>query len=366
MSGEGQEQNKSEEATPFKLRKAREKGQVARGMDLGFVGSLVALAAVALIAGDAFFVKLADLMRYSFVAGIDGKGDPMEALAVVGATYWGAFQPLIVLGAAVAVVLITLELIQLRGFIFTTQPLKPDFSRLNPAKGLKRIFSMRMLKETLKNIVKFTVYAAAAWFLTKAAIETWGVRLVDAGRLVQAMQQSATRLLFVFIALAFGFMVIDQIIVRREFNKQMRMSRREVTREAKDREGEPRFKQKRKEIHQQMREQSEALGRVPGSDLLVVNPEHFAVALRYDPQTMAAPEVRARGRNHFAQLMKRKARLHAVPVIPNAPLARALYKHCRSGQPIQPQHYHDVARLYRALRSAPQATASAEPQPVQG
>ena len=137
--------------------------------------------------------------------------------------------------------------------------------------------------------------------LAKAAIETWGVRLVDSGWLVRAMEESATRLLFVFIALAFVFMVIDQIIVRREFHKQMRMSRRELTRESKDREGEPRFKQKRKEIHQQMREQSEGLGKVPGSDMLVVNPEHYAVALRYDAKTMDAPVVRVKGRNHFAQ-----------------------------------------------------------------
>ena len=353
MSEEGQEQNKSEEPTPFKLKKAREKGQVARGMDLGFVGSLLALAAVGLFAGQAFFGRLADTMRYSFVNGISGRGDPMEALGVVGATYWDAFQPLLVLGGAIIVVLVTLEIIQLRGFIFTTHPLKPDFKRLNPAKGLKRLFSMRMLKETIKNIVKFIAYVVAAWFLGLAAIEQWGVRLVDADWLVRAMQESATRLLMVFIGLAFVFMVVDQLIVRREFHKQMRMSRRELTRETKDREGEPRFKQKRKEIHQQLREQTEALGKVPGSDLVVVNPEHYAVALRYDAGTMDAPIVRVKGRNHFAQLIKRKAALHAVPVISSPPLARQLHAECASGSPIEPQHYHAVADLYRRLNDFP-------------
>ena len=347
MSDESQEQNKSEEPTPFKLRKAREKGQVARGMDLGFVGSLVALAAVALFAGHAFFARLADMMRYSFVAGINGKGDPIEALGIVSATYWNAFQPLVILGGAIIVVLVFLEILQLRGFIFTTHPLKPDFKRLNPAKGLKRIFSLRMLKETLKNIVKFAAYCSAAWFLGLSAIESWGVRLVDASWLVHAMEQSASRIVFVFIGFAFVFMIIDQIIVRKEFHKQMRMSRRELTRETKDREGEPRFKQKRKEIHQQMQEQAEGLGKVAGSDVVVVNPEHYAVALKYDPKTMAAPEVRVKGRNHFAQLIKRKARLHAVPVISNPPLARKLHAECSRGSPILPHHYHDVAKLYR-------------------
>ena len=231
MSEQGQEQNRSEEPTPYKLQKAREKGQVARGMDLGFVGSLVAVAIVAIAGGEAFFGQLAQMMEYSFVAGISGRGDPAEAVGVVAASYWGAFEPLIVLGLALVIILGTLEILQLRGFIFTTHPLKPDFQRLNPAKGLKRLFSMRMLKETLKNIIKLIAYSAAAWLIITAAIATWGIRLVDAGWLVRAIEQSGSRLLFAFIALAIVFMVIDQIIVRREFHKQMRMGRGELTRE---------------------------------------------------------------------------------------------------------------------------------------
>lgn len=365
MSEHGEEQNKSEEATPFKLRKARERGQVARGMDLGFVGSLVAVAAVTVFAGESFVSQLAAEMRYSFVAGITGANDPVEAIALVAATYGSAFRPLIVLGSAVIVILVTLELIQLRGFVFSTQPLKPDFKRLNPAKGLKRLFSIRMLKETLKSVLKFVCYSTAAWVLGKAALETWGVRLVDAGWLARAMEQSAARLLFVFIGLAIVFMAIDQIIVRQEFHKQMRMSRRELTREIKEREGEPRLKQKRKELHQQMREQIEGLGRIPGSDILVVNPDHFAVALIYDDKTMDAPRIRVKGRNHFAQLMKRKARLHSVPIVQNAPLARKLFTECRTGGTIQAQHYHEVARLYRKLAADRAARSDNSTRPIE-
>lgn len=349
MSEEGQEQNKSEEATPFKLRKAREKGQVARGMDLGFVGSLLAVAAVALLGGEAYTRDLSEALRKALVDGIAGGTDPAAALRLARSMFWLALQPLLILGAALIVILVTLELIQLRGFIFTTQPLKPDFQRLNPAKGLKRLFSMRMLKETLKNILKMTVYAAAAWFVIRGAVERFAPTIADAGRLVWAMKLGSMRLLFIFIAIAFAFMVIDQLLVRREFAKQMRMSRREVTRESKDREGEPRFKQKRRDIHAQMRSQTEGLGKIAGSDMLIVNPEHYAVALRYDPATMSAPEVRAKGRGHFAQLMKRKARLLAIPTIPNAPLARGLHADTAVGNPIAPQHYRAVAALYRGL-----------------
>lgn len=364
MSEGGQEQNKSEEPTPYKLQRAREKGQVARGMDLGFVGSLIALAVVAMAAGKAFFGQLAETMQYSFAAGITGRGDPMEALGVVAATYWTAFEPLLVLGGVIVIVIGVLEIIQLRGFIFSTHPLKPDFTRLNPAKGLKRLFSIRMLKETLKSIVKFVAYAAVAWFIITAAIDTWGLRLVDASWLARAMEQTGARLLYAFIALAFVFMVIDQVIVRREFHKQMRMGRGELTREIKEREGEPRQKQKRKEIHQQMREQADSLGKVAGADMLVVNPEHYAVALKYDGASMEAPTVVAKGRDHFAQLMKRKARLHAVPLFQNPALARQLHADCRKGSEIHPAHYHEIARLYRSLRNPVEADLAPLGQPA--
>lgn len=132
MSGEsGGEQNRSEEATPFKLRKARERGQVARGMDLGFVGSLAAAALFAAFAGEAFVDRLTHLMRYSFSHGISGEGDPLQAIGVLRAVYWNAFQPLLVLCGVIVSILVVLEILQLRGVIFTMQPLKPDFSRLN-------------------------------------------------------------------------------------------------------------------------------------------------------------------------------------------------------------------------------------------
>lgn len=349
MSDQGEEQNKTEEPTPFKLKKAREKGQVARGMDLGFAAGLIALASAATFAGQQFVLQVASVMRQTFATGVDARADGGEALAIISSVYWYLFQPLIIFGACVALMLITLELLQLRGVIFTAQPLKPDFKRLNPMQGLKRLFSMRMLKETLKNVVKFTAYCIAAGFIGYYAIAEWGVRLTDAGKLVLSMEQAGLRLLYTFIGLAIVFAAIDQIIVRGEFRKQMRMSRRELTRETKDREGEPRIKQKRNELHQQMREQSEDLGRVVGSDMLVVNPEHYAVALRYQPDNDEAPKVRALGRNHTALLIKRKAALHSVPIIANPPLARALFADCRSGETIPAQHYRDVAILYRSL-----------------
>lgn len=350
MSGQEQDQDRTEEATPFKLRKAREKGQVARGMDLGFVGSLLAFTAFVLFAGPDFVHRTAQIMRFSLSEGVETTSEPVQALDLLASTYWAALAPLLALGGMIALLLLALELIQLRGFIFTSAPLKPDFSRLNPMKGLKRLFSMRMLKEALKNLVKMAVYVGLAWLMITGAIEMFAGTMTDAGRVSTAMERGGKRLLAAFIAAAFTFMVIDQLIVRGEFRKQMRMSRSEVKREVKDREGEPRLKQKRKELHQQLRQQSEGLSRMEGSDVLITNPEHYAVALRYDPETMDAPAVRARGRNHFAQLLKRKARLLSIPAVADPPLARALFHDCRPDQPIGPQHFRGVAKHYAKLR----------------
>ncbi|HEX8513230.1 MAG TPA: EscU/YscU/HrcU family type III secretion system export apparatus switch protein [Allosphingosinicella sp.] len=162
---EGQEQNRSEEATPFKLKRAREKGQVARGMDLGFVAGLLALAAFAVFAGDRLVAGLAQLMRQALAASGSSGGDPREAAALAAALYRPAIQPLILLGGTVLMVVLFLEIVQLRGLFFTAHPLKPDFSRLNPAKGFKRIFSMRMLKEALKNVVKMAAYSTVTILL---------------------------------------------------------------------------------------------------------------------------------------------------------------------------------------------------------
>ncbi|HYD39129.1 MAG TPA: EscU/YscU/HrcU family type III secretion system export apparatus switch protein, partial [Allosphingosinicella sp.] len=293
---EGQEQNRSEEPTPFKLRRAREKGQVARGMDLGFVAGLVALAGFAIVAGDRMVADLAQLMRQALAA-IGGAADPREAAAVAAALYWPAMRPLVLLGGTIVLIVLLLEIVQLRGLVFSSHPLKPDFSRLNPAKGLKRIFSMRMLKEALKNVVKLAAYVTVSALLIWSLVSTPGRSQDGADGLATAMSSGGMRLLLLFILVAFFFAAIDQIIVRREFHKQMRMSRREVTRETKDREGEPRIKQKRKQLHAEFAKQGKSLGSLPGSDLLVVNPQHFAVALAYDPSRMSAPTVTAKARN---------------------------------------------------------------------
>jgi flagellar biosynthetic protein FlhB len=352
MSEQGDEQSKTEDASPFKLRRAREKGQVARGMDLGFFGTLAALAAFLIIAGEEVAATLARAMRASFRAAAGSGSEPEHAASLVGSLAWPTLKPVLMLAAAILPIILLLEILQMRGIVFSTHPLKPDFSRMNPAKGLKRLFSARMLIEAAKNVLKLTAYAIITWLVVQAVVANPGRGTVDALGLARAMEAGAMRLLYLFILLAMFFAALDQVIARRQFGKQMRMSRRELTREAKEREGEPRLKQKRKQLHAEFAKEQRAFGGLAGSDLLVVNPQHFAVALAYDPARMAAPTVKAKARNQFALAMKRDAFRLGIPIFEDRALARALYQQCEKGAEIDSTHFRAVADLYTRLRRA--------------
>ncbi|MDQ4087013.1 MAG: EscU/YscU/HrcU family type III secretion system export apparatus switch protein [Pseudomonadota bacterium] len=350
MSGQDQEQNRSEEATPFKLRRAREKGMVARGLDLGFFGGLVALAAFVAVAGATLMSRLAETMQRAFAMAASSRADPQITMRAIGDSYWPALQSVMLMGGTVLAIVLLLEIVQLRGIFFTTHPLKPDFSRINPAKGLKRIFSLRMLKEAFKNVLKLTAYALVTLLVLRAAMAAPGRTRTDAAGVADGLYAFGMRLLLLFILLALFFAALDQLLVRREYAKQMRMSRRELTRESKEREGEPRLKQRRKQLHAEFATQAEGFGRLAGSDMLIVNPEHVAIALAYEPEKMSAPTVRAKGRDRHALAMRQRAFVLGIPVFENRPLARQLYRDCAPGTEIGAAHFRAVADLYLKLR----------------
>lgn len=349
MAEADNEQNKSEDATPFKLKRAREKGNVARGADLGFFAMLAGFALFTLIAGASMIRLLADSMRQLILMSPALAANPQQAPAVLGAICVPLFQCVALLGGTIVLVVALFEIVQVRGLVFSLHPLKPDFSRLSPGKGLKRLFSVRMLKETLKNVIKLLAYSFAAYFAIRSIFDSFAPTIVDAPGLLRAMDAGGMRLLFVFVLVALIFAGIDQVIVRGDFRKQMRMSRRELTREVKDREGEPRIKRRRRQLHAEFAKQSQSLGDLRGSDMLVVNPEHYAVGLIYDPKTMSAPRVTAKGRNNFALLLKRRAASLSLTIFEYPQLARSLYKNCDKGGEVPPADYDAVVDLYLKL-----------------
>jgi len=352
---EDTEQNKSEQATPFKLTKAREKGSVARGMDLGFLTSLAALIGYGWIAGPSLEGQIGLAARRAIVTAPNVLASPNEILAVTGVLMSSIFRPLAVMAVVIFATVLLFEMIQ-TGVVFSTQPLKPDFNRLNPGQNLKRLFSVRLLVETVKNILKLAVYGGIAFLAIRHARADFAT-ITDARSLAYTMTGAAFRLLLLLLAGAAVFAAIDQMIVRREFSKKMRMSRRELRRESRDREGEPRMKQRRKQLHAEFVKLSQSLRNIKGADVLVTNPTHFAVALKYDGRTMAAPKVVAHGTHQFALRLRRLAFQYGVVIIENRELARALYYKCPLNSEVPEAFYRPVADIYTALRK--QKTAHA-------
>lgn len=345
------EQNKTEEPTPHKLRKAREKGQVAKGTDIAFFGTLAAFTFYTVTLGPRAAATFTEMMRNTFVTGISNADSTSAVTTAISGVYMPALQTLATIGGCIFFGVVLLQIAQLKGLMFTAHPLKPDMDRINPAKGLKRLFSLRTLKEAAKNTFKMIVYVTAAYLVSVYCINAYGPTLTDGPALVAAMQGGGLRLLFLFTFFAMVFAAIDQVIVRQEYLKQMRMSKSEVKREHKDREGEPRIKQKRKQLHKEFSKQTQGLGDISGSDVLIVNPTHYAVALSYTPAEMDAPQMTAKGRNKFAQMLKSKATNLGIPIIHQPALARALFKMSDVGSAIPESEFRAVAKVYLHLRT---------------
>ena len=349
MSESDSEQNKTEEATPFKLKKAREKGNVAKGSDLAFFGTMVALCIYAVAFLPQGLTNMAMMMRRALRGAIQDSRNPNLAVESIQAFYWPGLATVATLGIFVFCLILLMQVLQIGGLLFTAHPLKPDFNRMNPAKGLKKIFSLRTLKEALKNIIKMAVYLGCTYLLIRYCLEVFANTLTNTDRVILAFQGAGLRLLFMYTLLSIFFAAIDQVIVRKEFSKQMRMSTSEVKRETKDREGEPRQKQKRKQVHSELSKQSASMGDLAGSDIIIVNPEHFAVALKYNAEETDAPVISTKGRNLIAESIKDRAFILGIPILSDPPLARALFKSGKIGKEIPGEHFQKVADVYLKL-----------------
>jgi flagellar biosynthetic protein FlhB len=359
MSDQGSESDKSELPTHFRLQQARRKGQVARGHDLGFLTGLAAFCAYVWFFGEGVMGELGNVARSAIAAAPGVAPSSYGMLTVAGLVLASAARPLMQMIAAVFVVVLVFEVIQ-TGPVFSAEPMKLDFNRLNPAQGLKRLFSLRLLIETGKNVLKMAVYGWLGWMAVRSAMAAGTPVATDAASLAGGLRHDAFRLLGYFLAAAAGFAVLDQLIARRDFTKRMRMSRRDVRRESRDREGDPRLKQKRKQLHREFVKAAESLRGVRGADVLITNPTHFAVALKYDPRTMHAPRVVSRGAHGLALRLRRTAFLYGVVIVREPALARALFR-CEINQPVPEALFRPVADVYRNLRDRKPAKAGTPP-----
>lgn len=240
---------------------------------------------------------------------------------------------------------VAITLLQTR-FLFTSKPLVPDFSKMDPAAGIVRLFSMHSLVELLKSLAKlgvvgFIAYRDVAGLLPEATTlmsqnVALGVSHI-AGRAVSGLQSIG------FGLVAIG--VLDYGYAYWEFQQNNRMTKQEVKQEHKEQEGNPELKQKQRQRAREMARRRKALKEVPTADVVITNPTHFAVAIRYEAGKDSAPRVVAKGVDLLAQRIKVMAKENQVPTVENRPLARSLYATVEIGKAVPPELYQAVAEV---------------------
>lgn len=362
---ENDAQEKTEQATPKRLEEARRKGQIPRSRDLS-------TAAVTLVGGAALYMlggqitgQMAEMMRRSLSLSRDEATDSAFLLPSLShAAADGLWMSAPVLGAITLAAIIAP--LALGGWSFAAQAMAPQFSRMNPIEGIKRMFTMRSVIELTKAMAKFGIVAVVA------AIVLWNdaSTLMALGRepLEQAIGHAVQLTGKAFLTISAGLLIIAGFDVPYQlwqYAKQMRMSREEIRQEYKESEGSPEIKGRIRQMQQQLARQR-MMQEVPKADVVVVNPTHFAVALKYDEKRMRAPIVVAKGVDVIAAKIREVAGEHAVPIFEAPPLARVLYRNVEIGEEVPSGLYVAVAQILSyvfQLRVAKRAGQQPPPKP---
>ncbi len=332
-------EEKTEKPTPKKVKESRKEGQVARTQELGGWSALLLMT----LAFPALFrheiTALDDLM--SSALGTLEDPTPQRALELLarGATH--AFVALILLSCAMLVISAAVTLAQ-GGFYLATKAVKPKAAKLNPIKGLKRIFGPQAAWEGVKMLVKCAMVALLVYSSVRALMPLLGA-MVPMDVVLSLVAERALSLLRTVAIAGLVMAALDYLVVRRRTGKQTRMSKNEVKQEHKQQEGDPMLKGAIRS-RQIAASRNRMMADLPTADVILVNPTHVAVALRYEAER-GAPTVVARGAGVIAARIRESAAEHDVPVVRDVPLARALYSSTEVGQEIPAELFAAVAHV---------------------
>lgn len=334
---------KTEEPTPHKLREARKKGQVSKSKDL----------TTAILMVVAFYMlKLTAVMIWEEMTGMLTRTYtmiPEEFNAQIAGlilfdmvvTFFRAMLPMFAVNVIVAILI---ELMQ-TGVVISTDPLVPQLNKLNPIEGAKKFFSLKQYVELVKSIVKMAIVISLIYIAIRSELPF--IIIAQELTLWQLMGIVGALVMKTILWIAGAYFVIgvlDFFYQRYEYIKSLRMSKKEIKDEYKRLEGDPMIKQRQRDAQRQMA-QGRQMGAVPGADVVVTNPTHIAVALKYETKTMNAPTVIAKGERLIAETIRQIAQTNDVPIVENKPLAQALFKLSYVDQTIPPQFYKAVAEI---------------------
>ena len=334
--------SKTEKATPRRREKAREEGQVAKSQDIPISATLMIISLVLL-----FYIPFAyhyslEYYRFTFANAHSlipslNQQFVSYSLKTLGILILPIFMFLLITG-------IVSNLAQF-GFLFTLKPLTPKLDKINPVSGLKRLVSLKTLFELVRNILKLFVATVIALVILKILFsDVLRLAYIPVYQEAYYMIKYTMILLLAFTLLSIPIAVIDFIYRKFDFEENIKMSKDEIKEERKLYEGNPQIKSA---IKKKQRELSmlRMMSEVGKADVVITNPEHFAVALKYEKGKMEAPKVVAKGVDNVAQKIKEVAREHDVPIVEDPPLARSLYKSCEIGDYIPENLYMAIAKI---------------------
>ena len=339
-------EEKTEQPTSKKIRDARNKGQVVQSKDLNSAISLLAVFLGFTALSQFYIENLIGFYQYT----MNMVEDTASLFTTNGIALYFSEAILMILKLSLPLLLIAMfsgvfvSYSQV-GFLFTAEPLKPKLEKINPLKGLKNMFSAKSIVEMLKAIAISTLVLYVAYSYILDHINELLITLeLEVGSIVVVMWDLIYNVVIRCAILMFAIGVFDFIYKKRKNKKELMMSKQEIKEEYKQSEGDPQLKAKIKE-----KQRAFAMGRmmqeVPKADVIITNPTHFAVALKYDTQLGEAPVVVAKGQDLIAQNIKKIGNEHEIPIVENKPLAQTLYKTVQIGAYIPADLYEAVAEV---------------------
>lgn len=337
-------QEKSQEATSKRVSDARKKGQVPRSRELNTLALTLSGVIMVMLLGSRLGTGIQELFRDNYVLTKDQIHDPHVLIDHLAAGIGDGLLMLLPFFAAMIVVAIAAS-IALGGFNVSFEAMQPKLSKLDPIKGLGRVFSVKGLMELVKSLAKFMLIGSA----TAGLIWLWldDILLLAGKDIHTALSEGLSLLGWGALLLSSTLVVMAAMDVPFqlwEHKRQLKMTQQEVRDEFKETEGRPEVKGRIRQMQREM-SQRRMMQQVPKADVIVTNPTHYAVALRYDPATMRAPIVLAKGSNLIALNIRKIGEEHAVPLVEAPMLARAIYFNTELDQPIPAGLFLAVAQL---------------------
>ena len=334
---------KTEEPTPKKIEDARKEGNVPKSQDASGVITLF----VAILAFLMLFPFMAKHMILLFQYYFSLVGTPLDKLFMINIAIVTIKEFLLIvmpLAIAVAVAGVIAALAQF-GFLFSTKAITPDLKKIDPIKGAKNLFSLKKMLEGVKITLKsFTTLGVGFIFFFYFITELPTVALFGLHDQMEWLKGKMLIISFVMLFIIFIFAILDIIIVRKQYFDGLKMSKQEVKDEMKNMDGDPLIKSKIRQIQMETA-RKRMMAEVPNADVVITNPTHYAVAIKYDEEKAHAPIVLAKGVDNVALQIKKLARENGVHIVQNPPLARSLYKEVEIDHPIPEALFGAVAEV---------------------